>query len=513
VSPRRLVRDSIGFAAAQFAVRAAMIVRTIVAARLLGPHVFGAWNALQLVMDYGALAPLGTQQGLDQRVPRRIAEKDAHAEATLKRAGFTSVLVLTLLYASACVGYFASSTGKLMSFWGIGGLLLAMLIVIQLNWATYSTGVLRSYGRLAPVSRWYFVQGVLGAALGLLLIPVWGGWGLLWGWLAGTAVAFAWTLWEARQVAPVRPLVTAESWTLFKVGFPLFFFNGSALVIRNLDRLIILRYLGTADLGYYSLAVTALTLVMYLPDSSTFVFYPRLVQRFHEGGNRPEAVREQVITLLRVLAVITPALGGVAFVFVRDVVGVVLPTFFPGAPAVQVMCFTATALTLCNLASIVLMTLGRQLWLIPLAVVFTAAFAAADVMALQQQRGITGVAWATLATYSAMGAVALLLALTALGLSWRERLVRLVASFWGLGVALVLAPLAQRYAPWAGGMDPLPRILHAVVGSATFLLAYGVLVGPQLRGLGLRQIISEFNLPFTGWIRRTGNGNGNGTAP
>jgi len=508
MSPRRLVRDSLGFAAAQFVVRAAIIARTIVAARLLGPHVFGAWNALQLVMDYGALAPLGTQQGLDQLVPRRIAEGDSRALDRLKRAGFTSVLILSLLYASACLAYFMNSSGKLISFWGIGGLLLAMAIVIQLNWSSYSTGVLRSHGDIAPVSRWYFVQGVVGAALGLALIPSAGGWGLLWGWLAGTLIAFAWTQWHARKVAPVVPMITSDSVALFRVGFPMFFFNGSALIIRNLDRLIILRYLGTAELGFYSLAVTALTLVMYLPDSATFVFYPRLVHRFHEGGKDPAAVRDTVLNMLRVLSVVTPALGGVAFIFVRDVVGVVLPTFFAGAPAVQVMCFTASALTVCNLASMVLMTLGRQLWLIPLAVVFTAAFAGADVIALQQHRGITGVAWATLITYSAMGVVALSLALRALGLGVRARVQRVLVSYWGLAVALLLAPLAQRFSPWAGGTDPLPRILHAVVGSATFLLAYAVLVGPLLRGLGLRQIVSELNLPFSGWVRRSGNGSG-----
>ena len=74
--PRKLVRDSIGYATSQFIVRAAMIVRTVLAARWLGPQAYGAWNALQLMMDYGALAPLGTQQGLDQRVPRAIVDGD-----------------------------------------------------------------------------------------------------------------------------------------------------------------------------------------------------------------------------------------------------------------------------------------------------------------------------------------------------------------------------------------------------------------------------------------------------
>ncbi|MEO5616696.1 MAG: oligosaccharide flippase family protein [Candidatus Eisenbacteria bacterium] len=511
MSPQRFVRDSIGLAAAQFAVRAMIIARTVIAARLLGPQVFGAWNALQLLMDYGALAPLGTQQGLDQLVPRRIVDGDAGAGARLKRAGLTSVLILSLLYASACVAYFLGSSGNLMSFWGIAGLLVAMAIVVQINWASYSTGVLRSHGNIGAVSRWFFLQGMIGALLGLLLIRWFGGWGLLWGWFAGTAIAFVWTQWEARRVAPFRPLISAESVELFRVGFPMFFFAGAALIVRNLDRLIILRYLGTKELGYYSLAVTAMTLVMYLPDSATFVFYPRLIQRFRENGDRPEAVQAPVLTVLRVLTVVTPALGGVAYFFVRDMVAVLLPNFFLGAPAVQVMCFTGAALCITNLAAIVLMTLGRQLWLIPMALISIVAFAVADVLALRSGHGITGVAWATLIAYTATGAVTLALALTALRLPISAVARRVLASLWGLAVAVALAPLTDRFAPWANGGSALPRILHAVVGSATFLVAYALLVGPQLRGLGIRQIVSELNLPFAGLFGRPGNGGG--TAP
>jgi len=487
-------------------VRAVIIARTIIAARLLGPHVFGAWNALQLAMDYGALAPLGTQQGLDQMVPRRLVDGDDRATRRLKRAGLTNVLLLSLLYCSACVAYFLGSTGKLMSFWGIGGLLVALAIVVQINWATYSTGMLRSHGNIAAVGRWFFLQGMIGALLGLLLIRWLGGWGLLWGWFAGTLVGFAWTQWEARKVAPFRPLVSAESWMLLRVGFPMYFFIGSSFIVRNLDRLIILRFLGTRELGAYSLAVTALTLVMYLPDAATFVFYPRLIRRFRESGDRPEAVRDSVLTVLRVLTVVTPAFGGLAYLFARDLIGVLLPNYFDGVPAVQWMCFTAAALCVTNLASIVLMTLGRQLWLIPLALVSIVAFAMADLWALQRGLGITGVAMATFATYAVTGAVTLALALAALRFSPGQVLRRVGATAWGLAVAVLLAPLADGIAPWSKADGALPRILHAVVGSATFLAAYALLVGPQLRGLGIRQIFSELQLPFTGSLRRPGNG-------
>jgi len=69
---QRFTRDSLGLAVTQYLVRAMSMARGFVAAKLLDPMGFGAWNALQLMMDYGALAPLGTQQGLDLLVPSRL---------------------------------------------------------------------------------------------------------------------------------------------------------------------------------------------------------------------------------------------------------------------------------------------------------------------------------------------------------------------------------------------------------------------------------------------------------
>ena len=74
---QKLTRDSLGLAFTQYAVRAISMARSFLAAKVLDPVSFGAWNALQLMMDYGALAPLGTQQGLDQLVTVRLVEGDA----------------------------------------------------------------------------------------------------------------------------------------------------------------------------------------------------------------------------------------------------------------------------------------------------------------------------------------------------------------------------------------------------------------------------------------------------
>lgn len=104
------------------------------------------------------------------------------------------------------------------------------------------------------------------------------------------------------------------------------------------------------------------------------------------------------------------------------VVELLLPKFVPGVGALQALCFGAIGLGFGNFASVVLMTLGRQTMLMPTAFVSIAIGAALDLTAIKLGYGITGVAWATLATYAINGAILLSMALTGLGLSGRGML-------------------------------------------------------------------------------------------
>jgi O-antigen/teichoic acid export membrane protein len=274
--------------------------------------------------------------------------------------------------------------------------------------------------------------------------------------------------------------------------------------MRSIDRLIILRWLGTLALGYYSLSVMALGFMLYLPDSIAYVLYPRLLRDFRHHDRRPEAIRGQVERALRTLAVLVPALCGLAYLVAREAIMLVLPNFMPGLTSVRVLCFGAGGLTLANLSSIVLMTVGRQSLLVPMAVGVTALGAALDYVAVRAGLGINGVARMTLVTYLLNGGLLLWLACDGLRVPGAERvrllgraLAPLLIAFviaYGLDKALLASPATPR-------VLSLLRLLGAV---GLFVVLYGAAVAPLVRGLGLRQVVSEFNLMMPREGRRTG---------
>lgn len=495
---RKFARDSLGLAITQYLVRAMSMGRSFVAAKLLDPTSFGAWNALQLMMDYGALAPLGTQQGLDQLVPRRIVEGDAARTAQLKRAALFNVVALTILFAAFGLGWASVGSSRMRTFWHLSGIGLALACVMLINIAHVGTSIMRSHGDIGGFTRWFVIQGLVGSGLGLILLVPFGRWGLLWGWLAGCLIAYVFVAIRGRHVLPRWPAPAVDSLDLLQVGLPLYVFTASSIVMRNLDRIVVLRFLGTQALGYYGLSVNVLTLLMAVPDSLSYVSYPLLVRRYSEAGDDPTAIRDRVERLIRGVSVGLPLIAGLCALAARDLVHLVLPRYDACVQPLQVLAFGAAGLSQSTFASLVLMTVGRRIILVPAAVFLTALSGGLQLLSLRWNGGLTGIAGASALAYLVSGGVLLSLAATGLGDSIQRMVLLLVRCFAPTAVAALLTWGANRILVPEVGPFSLETLSRMLLAMAVFSVAYLVFVLPFARGIGFRSLATEFKLPFVG---------------
>jgi O-antigen/teichoic acid export membrane protein len=495
---RKFARDSLGLVVTQYVVRAMSMGRSFVAAKLLDPMSFGAWNALQLMMDYGALAPLGTQQGLDQLVPQRLVQGDAHRTAQLKRAALFNVVALSMVFAAFGLGWASIGASRMRDMWHVSGLALALLCVFLVNVSNLGTSILRSHGDIGALASWFVIQGLVGSGLGLALMVWYGRWGLLWGWLAGCLLAFVFLAWRGRRVLPLWPAPAVDSLDLLQVGLPLYVFSASSIVMRNLDRIVVLRFLGTQALGYYGLSVNVLTLLMAIPDSFAYVSYPILVKRFTEASNDPDAIRARVERLVRGVSVGLPLAAGLCALGAGDLVHALLPRYDACVAPLRVLAFGATGLSLSAFASIVLMTVGRRIILVPSAVFLTAMSGGLQLLSLRWNGGLVGIAAASAVAYLVSGGV--LLSFAAAGLGYA--LPRIVALVLRCLTPTALAILLASGAGWAFLRDVGPFTLETflrLLGAwAAFAAVYLLCVSPFARGIGFRSLATEFKVPFVG---------------
>ena len=355
---RTFVRDTLGTALGQYVARLAVLLRGVVAAAALGPLGYGAWNALNLLLDYGSYASCGALQGLDLDLPPAAA-RDDRARAGRLMAGAWAVVVLgVLLFALVVAAYLATGARPIAAPWGWGAAAL-MLVAVFLQLAIqYHAGSLRAHGEFQRVSASLAAQAVLGGGLGVALVARFSVWGLLWGWIVGSLAALVWL-----RGGPLRPPLVPgglrNGFSLAWLGLPVFGFFVGSLVLRSVDRLAFVRYAGTEGLGLYSLGLMAVGLILYLPEAAATVLYPRM-SAAAQGARDPERTHDEVRRTHRALAVVLPPVVAVGIVWAAPVINWVLPAFNEGVPALRWLALGALMLSAATLPGYFVLASGPR---------------------------------------------------------------------------------------------------------------------------------------------------------
>jgi PST family polysaccharide transporter len=172
--------------------------------------------------------------------------------------------------------------------------------------------------RLVPDFAMALLKGVCSVVLAL---RGWGAWSLVYGQLAGTAVATL-ALWAVVPWRPSWRVSAGVARGMLSYGVKIVSVNVLSAVIHHVDFLIVGRVLGSAALGFYTLAYRTpelfITMVVWAVGKVAFPVYSKL-------QDDTPALRRAFLVTLRYLSLITlPAGVGLA------ALGAALVTFFYG---------------------------------------------------------------------------------------------------------------------------------------------------------------------------------------
>jgi O-antigen/teichoic acid export membrane protein len=444
------VRDTAGFAISQYLSRFVQLFRGIIAARFLGPATYGSWNALLLVLDYGILSQLGLQQGLDQEIPGSITRGNEEQTSRLKRGGVAGMIVLWILFAAGVAVYLVVRRRRLAEGWGPAGVLLMVVAVLLQELIFYHGTLLRSHGRIGVVSKALSLQAIVGGLVGIGLVFPYSVWGLLAGWLFGQLAALVYLRREGAAIAPVSLRPNDGTRQLLKRGFPIFLFMASSMVLKSIDRIMILKFLSTEALGYYSVGLMGVSMLLYIPDSVSYVLYPRMLAKFASTGDADVTARELVRPLAAV-AWLMPLLVGVSVFFVREIVTLLLPKYLPGVPALNILLFGTLGLSLASIPSFYIMAIQKQVKLLPLALGAIVLEIALIGLFLHFGWKLAGVAAAVSIGYVVYGVGLLIYAASHVAGTLRNRAAWVMRSvlptMWAVTIAILFAVLLPPLAP------------------------------------------------------------------
>jgi O-antigen/teichoic acid export membrane protein len=331
------------------------LVRGVIIPRYLGPGLYGILGALTLITKYGSYLQLGMTTAIGREVPYAAARGEGARAEELARLGYSFNLLTAVAPALLLVGYALLTWGRYMAVVSWGLLAIAVLLVttrLETYFATlfrarrqfsasFWFSTLRAASLFAFAVGFLYLYGLYGVFVGLVLSGV-----------LVTAVGTAWT----RSWAGPWP-----DWSLVRkmlpIGLPLAGLGALGFLLQSADRLVVIRYFAPAEIGYYMLAVTAATLVYFLPMNIGQAMAPRIYGLRRDGDRL--AFEEYLVKPSLVITYLVAVAGGFALLGLWPFIRYVLPAFLPSLPLVAALLVGITCQGGAQGAAHILIALGR----------------------------------------------------------------------------------------------------------------------------------------------------------
>jgi O-antigen/teichoic acid export membrane protein len=358
----------------------ARTVVTIVLARLLAPHDYGV---AAMVLVFSSLVAVFSDLALGAALVQRpnLTEDDC---STVFWTSLAAGVAFTL------AGF--ALAGPIADFYGqpeVRWLFMAMSVsFVVTSAATVQSTLLVRTMQFRSLELRTMLSVVIGAAVGLwAAVEGYGAWAIILqqvaGSIASTALLWAVTPWRPKWRYSVAALRSLAGFSGNVFGTRLLFY-----VNRNVDNLLVGRFLGAASLGAYSIAYTIM-LVPYNQVASPVqeVLFPAM-SRMQDDLPRMAAGWLRSNRLIACISL--PALVGVA-VIAPDLVDVVLGAKWRVAtPVIQILIWVGLLQSIQRLNSTVLQACNRTRDMLRYSVIVSCGSLAAFVIGLHW--GVVGVA-------------------------------------------------------------------------------------------------------------------------
>jgi O-antigen/teichoic acid export membrane protein len=372
------------------------VLQAIVVARLLGPESYGTLHIYRLVLSYTAFTNIGTFWAMLREMSYHKGKGDYETVTVVKNSAFTLNMITSTLACIVAVLFFYNPIGSNAA--PVIDVLFVCLIIIAARLYTFAIHyfvaskefmtrgvlvVLFPFCNILfvfPLGFLYHLKGVLFA--------------MIMAYTAGIMYAIKKGAFQVRLDIARKPALG-----LIKKGFPISVNGLLALAVSSIDRLMILYFLPTIQLGYYGIGAMIGGVLDTLYRSTFISLFPRITESYGKT-NSIQAIRNYVWKPLLILSHLSPLLLGTMIILIKPMVDYILPKYTSAVLPAQLV--IASSFFLCLQIGVInfFITLNRvhKVYLLRIA---TIAFYVASIwIAIDKGWGIEGIAFCSLLSYA-----------------------------------------------------------------------------------------------------------------
>lgn len=325
-----IFRDSIGYLIAMYSSRLLSFICKIIIARLLGPGDYGLWSMLALILLYGNFLDLGLVYALVKQVPFYRGKGQIQEINVIRSTIFASITLISTIVGIAILTFYSIYFGKYGNNLSLTISLLSLVLILQ-QAKNYFLSYFVAEKNFQAVSLLIICLAFLNAILTISLVIKFSLVGLPLGLAFGYFLVLLYIFYKYRPTFKFY-IDTKKLLTLLKIGFPIMLIAINYAIFFTIDRVLIFKYMGKENLGYYGIASALNGLLILFPASLGVMIFPRLSEKFGAEGEAKN-LKESIYMPTIMLSYFMPILLGIIYLLLPTAVKIFIPQYLPGVNA------------------------------------------------------------------------------------------------------------------------------------------------------------------------------------
>lgn len=390
-----ILKDSIYYLIAIYGSSIFSFIYKIIIAKILGPGNYGFWSILVLILIYGNFLHLGLLYALVKEIPFYKGKEKLHDIEEIKNTVFSTVIGISILAGimiSISSIFFAKYGNNIFAILP----LIALILILQqiknlfLNYFIAEKNF-KATSELIIYST--FLNGILAIILTAKFSLI----GLPLGLVLGYPLVLMYILKKYKPIFKFQ-IHTKRLLSLIKIGFPIMILMLAYYFYLTVDRILIFKYLGRENIGYYSIAFGIMNFLTLLPFSLGIIIFPRLSEKFGAVGE-VKNLKQFIFIPIILMAYVMSIVLGLIYLLLPTIVGILIPQYIPGINAGRIALMGIMFFSIIILVQKFLVVINRQIHSLFIVLLTLVLKIVLIYIFIYKHMGIDGVATAANLTY------------------------------------------------------------------------------------------------------------------
>jgi len=331
-----MMQDISIFSVSSYFANIAYFLRGFLNASIVGPSMYGLWAGLNIILSFGFYAHMGVLQGMSREIPYNLGKGDERKADVVRANAFgfciiTSIIIAILIV--ICSLFFRERLGLT----GMAGIVTISILIVVQNTVTFYRLALASIKRFSIIAMADFLFPVVCVVLTILLVTKWNIYGIYAVAIFGPLAIISFFYFKTRYKPRIR-LDFKIIFKLVKIGLPLLSLFLFPFILFTVDKILILKFLGATELGYYALALLIFRFITYLPMVVNRVVEPRLFREYGETEDI-KSLKKYLLVPTKAMATFLPLFIGIVYFISSFVIRYFMPYYMPSLGPLFIVLF------------------------------------------------------------------------------------------------------------------------------------------------------------------------------